>query len=362
LPTNAVTLSGSGTDADGTISSYKWNKLTGPAQFTIVSSTLAQTAVNGLVQGVYAFEMVVTDNSGALGRDTLQVTVNSAANILPKAIAGADQTITLPTNLVTLSGSGTDADGTIASYKWNKVTGPAQFTIVSSTLAQTAVNGMVQGVYTFELVVTDNNGAIGRDTLQVTVNSAGNIAPKAIAGADQTITLPTNAVTLSGSGTDADGTIASYKWNKISGPAQFAIVSSSAAQTAVNGLVQGVYAFELVVTDNNGALGRDTVKVTVLKDVEKGDYKGHHHHISVKLYPNPAISNITISFYEVNFFGPLRVQIYNSRGKVVLNNTLNTITDQFKLNVDVSSFHKGIYYVNFISNEKVLKVIRFIKL
>ncbi|MEI9958263.1 MAG: hypothetical protein WDM90_18605 [Ferruginibacter sp.] len=34
---------------------------------------------------------------------------------------------------------------------------------------------------------------------------------------DQNITLPTNAVTLNGSGTDTDGTIASYAWVKISG-------------------------------------------------------------------------------------------------------------------------------------------------
>jgi hypothetical protein len=355
-------LSGSGTDADGTIASYKWNKVSGPAQFTIVSSTLAQTAVNGLAQGVYTFELVVTDNSGALGKDTVQVTVNSAANILPKAIAGADQTITLPTNAVTLSGSGTDADGTIASYKWNKVSGPAQFTIVSSTLAQTAVNGLVHGVYAFELVVTDNYGALGKDTVQVTVNAAGNIAPKAFAGADQTITLPTNSVTLSGSGTDADGTIASYKWNKVSGPAQFTIVSSTTAQTAVNGLVQGVYAFELVVTDNNGAIGRDTVKITVINDSEKGEHKRGHHHISAKLYPNPATSNIAISFYDVKVLGSLRVQIYNARGKVIWCNTLNNVTDQLKLNVDVSTFHKGIYYVSFVSNDRTIKTIRFMKL
>ena len=224
------------------------------------------------------------------------------------------------------------------------------------------MNGLVQGVYAFELVVTDNNGALGKDTLQVTVNAAGNILPKAIAGADQTITLPTNSVTLSGSGTDADGTIASYKWNKVSGPAQFTIVSSTTAQTAVNGLVQGVYAFELVVTDNNGALGKDTVKITVINDSEKGDHKRGHHHISVKLYPNPATSNITISFYDVKVLGSLRVQIYNSRGKVIWCNTLNNVTDQLKLNVDVSTFHKGIYYVSFVSNDRTIKTIRFMKL
>ena len=121
---------------------------------------------------------------------------------------------------------------------------------------------MVQGVYSFELRVTDNNGAFGRDTIQVTVNPAGNIPPTANAGPDQTITLPTNTVTLSGSGTDADGNITAYLWTKISGPTAGTITNPNSATTTVTGLVQGVYSFELRVTDNNGAFGRDTMQVT----------------------------------------------------------------------------------------------------
>ena len=129
-----------------------------------------------------------------------------------------NQTITLPTNTVTLSGSGTDADGNITAYLWTKISGPTAGTITNPNSATTTVTGMVQGVYQFELRVTDNNGAFGRDTIQVTVNPAGNIPPTANAGPNQTITLPTNTVTLSGSGTDADGNITAYLWTKISGP------------------------------------------------------------------------------------------------------------------------------------------------
>ncbi|MBK8698303.1 MAG: hypothetical protein IPN29_01615 [Saprospiraceae bacterium] len=86
-----------------------------------------------------------------------------------------------------------------------------------------------------------------------------NQAPVASAGADKTITLPTNTVTLTGSGTDPDGAVTGYQWTKLSGPAQFTIASATAAQTAVNNLVQGVYSFKLRVTDNLGAIDRDTV-------------------------------------------------------------------------------------------------------
>src|SRR4029079_2018924 len=91
-------------------------------------------------------------------------------------------------------------------------------TITNATSAATTVTAMVQGTYKFELKVTDNNGAVGKDTIQVIVNAAPNVAPTANAGPDQTITLPTNSVSLSGSGTDPDGSISSYSWTKISGP------------------------------------------------------------------------------------------------------------------------------------------------
>ena len=251
LPTSTVTLSGSGTDPDGTISAYNWTKISGPASGTITSASSASTTVTALAQGVYKFQLKVTDNNGATGLDTVQITVN-AANIPPTANAGIDQTITLPTSTVTLSGSGTDPDGTISAYNWTKISGPASGTITNATSASTTVTALVQGVYKFQLKVTDNKGATGLDTVQITVNAA-NIPPTANAGNDQTITLPTSTVTLSGSGTDPDGTISAYNWTKISGPASGTITNANSASTTVTALVQGVYKFQLKVTDNKGS-------------------------------------------------------------------------------------------------------------
>ena len=92
------------------------------------------------------------------------------------------------------------------TYSWTKISGPASGTITNSSSAATTVTGLTQGVYQFQLKVTDNNGATAIDTVQVTVNAA-NIPPTANAGTDQTIKLPTNTCFINGSGTDADGTI-----------------------------------------------------------------------------------------------------------------------------------------------------------
>ena len=116
MPVNTATLSGSGGDVDGTVVSYSWQQISGPSGYNIVNANSSGTNVTNLVQGVYQFELTVTDNSGATGSDIIQATVKAAANIPPTANAGPDQTITLPLNNITLSGSGTDVDGTVAGY------------------------------------------------------------------------------------------------------------------------------------------------------------------------------------------------------------------------------------------------------
>jgi len=167
-----------------------------------------KATINGISMNIY--EWMLQFKLGSSGA--------TPTNVLPASNAGADISITLPVNSVTLNGSGSDADGTVSSYAWTKVSGGAA-TIVSASSASTSVTGLVQGTYTFRLTVTDNQGATATDDVVVTVNPAPNVAPVANAGPDQTITLPVNNVTLSGSATDADGTISSYSWSKVSGGA-----------------------------------------------------------------------------------------------------------------------------------------------
>lgn len=92
---------------------------------------------------------------------------------------------------------------------------------------------------------------------------APNNAPTVNVGADKTVTLPTNSITLTGSATDNDGTIAAYSWIKVSGPINGTITSPRSATTTVTGLVRGVYIFRLMVSDNVSAKALDDIKVTV---------------------------------------------------------------------------------------------------
>ncbi len=115
----------------------------------------------------------------------------------PISDAGANQAITLPTSSVTFTGSGTAfSPATITGYLWTKVTGGAA-TIVSPTSASTNVTGLVAGSYVFNLRVTDSNGDIGNDIVNVLVNPSppANIPPIANANINQTIQLPVNSIT-----------------------------------------------------------------------------------------------------------------------------------------------------------------------
>ena len=268
LPTNSVTINGSASnDADGSIASYLWTKISGPAQFTITNGSAVTTTVTNLSAGLYYFQLKVTDNLGATALDTVKISVGAApVNLPPISNAGADKTITLPTNSVTLNGSASsDPDGSIASYLWTKISGPAQYTLGNNATASTLLSNLTAGLYSFQLKVTDNGGAIALDTIKINVNAApANQLPVANAGADITITLPTNIANLNGSGSsDPDGTIASYSWTQVSGPATATISTSTAVSTGLAGLLQGVYVFSLKVTDNSGAVNLDSVKVTV---------------------------------------------------------------------------------------------------
>jgi hypothetical protein len=272
LPVSSTTLNGSNSsDADGTIQTYLWTWISGPTGYSITNANAAATGLTGLVQGTYTFRLRVTDDDGASSTDDVVVTVNPATpppNQPPVANAGNNVTITLPTNSVTLNGSNsTDADGNIVSYVWSWVNGPATYSITNTGAVSTTVTGLGQGIYTFRLQVTDDDGATATDDIVITVNAAPpppNQPPVARAGTDIVITLPVNSVTLNGSNsTDADGTITSYAWTWTGGPTTYSITNANAAATGVTGLVQGVYTFRLTVRDDDNATAFDDIRVTV---------------------------------------------------------------------------------------------------
>ena len=237
------------------IVSYQWTKISGTGG-TINNPNLASTTISNLSVGTYTFRVIATDANTATFADDITINV-VVDNIPPVSNAGADRTIKLPVNAVLVMGSGTDADGSISAYEWNKVDGPIPFTITGKTTATPTFGGLVEGTYDFELKVTDNQGAINRDTMQVIVEPADvtpNIPPVVNAGTDGNVAI-TDSIILDGTASDVDGTITAYQWAVTTRPSgsivTFVSASSIDAKAVVN--AEGQYVFTLTVTDNSGA-------------------------------------------------------------------------------------------------------------
>jgi alpha-tubulin suppressor-like RCC1 family protein len=117
-------------------------------------------------------------------------------------------------------------------------------------------------------------------------SSGGNQSPVANAGTDRTITLPTSSIVLTGGGTDADGTITTYAWTRISGPNTPTLSGASTATLTIGAtgtaMIAGTYVYRLTVTDNNSATAFDEATIIVnatptsglfVKEVGISEYK-----------------------------------------------------------------------------------------
>ena len=178
---------------------------------------------------------------------------------------------------VVVEGSGYDPDGSVESYSWVQVSGTAVDLLDANTqIVQFTAPGAA-GTIRLRLTVTDDNGAIDKDDTLIEIigpppseppppepppPEPENQAPTANAGTDQTVDQG-DSVTVPGSGNDPDGTIASWSWAQVSGPA--ASLSNADGQnvqfTAPDSA--GDIQLRLIVTDNDGATGSDDVIITV---------------------------------------------------------------------------------------------------
>lgn len=69
-------------DVNKNISSYLWTKISGPSSFNIANANVVQTQLTNLVEGIFLFQLRVTDAGGLFSMDTLQVSVVRQNNSL----------------------------------------------------------------------------------------------------------------------------------------------------------------------------------------------------------------------------------------------------------------------------------------
>ena len=180
------------------------------------------------------------------------------ANLAPLVEAGSAQTVA-SAGAVTLLGTASDSDGSIASYLWLQTSGPA-VELTNSDSAEVSFSAPQESAtLTFRLTVTDNEGATAYDDVSIDVN---NSSPLVEAGSRQTVGSA-GAVTLLGTASDSDGNISSYSWQQLSGPA-VALTNSESVEVSFSAPEESAQlSFRFTVTDNGGASSSDDVLVDV---------------------------------------------------------------------------------------------------
>ena len=241
-----ITFNATGSiDNDGTIVFYEWDWDNDGSYDESSTSPLINHTWPDDFSGTVGLR--VTDDDGLTDTDTASVTVQ---NVAPTVEAGPDQTAD-EGSTVSFSGSFTDP-GWLDTHTifWDFGDG----TNVTDTLTPYHAYGD-NGIYTVTLKVTDDDGGLGIDTLQVTVN---NVPPTVEAGPDQTVNVG-EVVTFSGSFMDP-GWLDTHVifWDFGDGTNMTGVITPTHIYRD-----KGTYTVSLKVTDDDDGVGMDTLTMTV---------------------------------------------------------------------------------------------------
>ena len=140
---------------------------------------------------------------------------------------------------------------------------------------------------------------------------------------------------------------------KISGPAQYNIVSPNAASTVFKDLVEGEYEFELEATDNWGAKGRDTVKVTVVNYARLN--------VQTIIFPNPVTREVNVRIISNTQRSQSFIAIYDARGAMVHKEEFTRTNYIMDRKIDVSKLAGGVYMISIGVDINTTQTFKFVK-
>jgi PKD repeat protein len=272
LPANTVNLTGTITDdgqpAGATVTA-QWSQVSGPATVSFTNPTSPSTKAIFPVAGSYVLKLTASD-SQLSNSVTIPITVNPPApNHAPTvSVIASQNTITLPSSLISLTGKITDDGlpiGGALSFQWSEVSGPAPVTFSNPAGGSTQVAFATAGTYVLQLAASDSQ-LTGSGTVSIIVNPAGTNRPPlvSITADNSAITLPTNSVTLTGTITDdgLPGGPISTQWSQVSGPGTASITQLTPNSVKVTFSVAGVYVIKLTASDGQLS-GSATISITV---------------------------------------------------------------------------------------------------
>jgi hypothetical protein len=93
---------------------------------------------------------------------------------------------------------------------------------------------------------------------------------------------------------------------------------------------------------------------TCYKSTAVGISNVNDNHLIVKIIPNPANTTLNISLNNENNNGAITLEIYNVLGQSVYLHKTNISDDIKNIQIDVSNYPKGMYYVRCIDDKKTI--------
>ncbi|MBE3669104.1 chitinase [Vibrio navarrensis] len=254
---------------------YVWNRSTGTLiTFDDHRSVLAKGAyakTQGLA-GLFSWE-IDADNGDILNamHEGLAGSVVTPPNKKPTANAGADITVVGPATVALDGSASKDAEGPIASYAWKQVSGTAvTLTGANSASASfSAAEVAADQSLTFQLTVTDADGASATDTVVVTVKAKDtgpvNTAPVAKVSAPATANAGDVVVVDASASSDADNDVLTYTWQLPQG-LNAQVNGSKVTFTAAEYSADTSIVFSVTVSDGLASSVASTTVVVAKKD------------------------------------------------------------------------------------------------
>lgn len=147
------------------------------------------------------------------------------------SFAGADVILFLPHNNVTLNGSQSTDDREIVAWEWTKDSSDVSKAVdmQNTRTPYLELSNLEEGIYTFELKVTDASNQSSTAKVHVFVKAPTNLPPVANAGQNISVNLPQTWAILNGSLSTDDIKIVEYQWKQLAGPTSSNIINSNAS-------------------------------------------------------------------------------------------------------------------------------------
>lgn len=162
----------------------------------------------------------------------------------PVVSAGADQSIVLPDNQLSLTGSASD-NGSIASLEWTQDSGPNDATLSGEATAVLQISDLVAGTYVFRLTATDDEDKSESDTVTVIVkeNTVPSITTTTVPDATATLVYNESLALANGD--------APFTWSLVSGSLPGGLSLNAAGKISGTPTVESTNTFTVSVKDKD---------------------------------------------------------------------------------------------------------------